>query len=308
MRAPFLAVCGHTNVDVQLQVRELPQAGQSAPVLDRRTVWGGTAANIARHAGGLGVPTRLWSRVGTDFPPDWRAALAGDGVDLTWLDTVAGGRTPTCFILTDALDRQAYCMDQAVMEAMAEHPPPASFAEGLGTDGWLHLATGDPLAYAPVAAAARDAGTRIALDPGQEMRFRYDARALQGLLSFCDALFVNEAELQVAAGLLAFTQPEDLLALVSTLVVTRGAKGASLYRRGHKSLHAPPLPVPRVVDPTGAGDAFRAGWYAALHAELGMDQALRWGQAAAAVCVQHPGPQTYVVRRRDIDPLVAPRT
>ena len=45
-RPPFLAVCGHTNIDVQLHVKELPKAGQSVPVLDRRTVWGGTAANI----------------------------------------------------------------------------------------------------------------------------------------------------------------------------------------------------------------------------------------------------------------------
>jgi sugar/nucleoside kinase (ribokinase family) len=150
---PFLAVCGHTNIDVQLHVKELPKAGQSVPVLDRRTVWGGTACNIARHASGLGVGTRLWSRVGDDFPTNWRQALEDDGVDLTFLDMAKGGRTPTCTILTDLLDRQCFAMDQGAMAAMAENPPRPELVEGLAPGGWLHVATGDPLAYAAIADA-----------------------------------------------------------------------------------------------------------------------------------------------------------
>src|ERR1041385_2572636 len=114
-----LAVAGHSNLDVQLQVKELPKPGQSVPVLERRTVWGGTAANIARHAGGLGVPVRLWSRVGEDFPPPWGKALGRAGVDVGCVQIGPGALTPTCFVITDALDRQVYCMDQAAMAAMA---------------------------------------------------------------------------------------------------------------------------------------------------------------------------------------------
>ncbi|MHB8634043.1 MAG: carbohydrate kinase family protein [Thermoplasmatota archaeon] len=305
-RKPFLAVCGHANVDVQLQVKRLPTVGTSEPVVERRTVWGGTAANIARHAGGLGVAARLWSRVGPDFPSEWRHALEKDGVDLSHLRTVPGALTPTCFIFTDALDRQMYCMDQGAMASMAEDPPPPGLLEGLAQGGWLHLATGDPLAYAQVAAAANELSVGVALDPGQEMRFRYDGRALRGLLEMCDTLFVNEEELKVACGLLELTSPEEILAAVPHLVVTRGAKGASLYRRGQKSLHANAFAVERVVDPTGAGDAFRAGWYAALSEGNAMEEALRWGQAAAAVVVQHPGPQGHVVTRDEVMEIKRP--
>jgi len=298
-----LAVCGHTNLDVQLQVRDLPKPSQSTPVLDRRTVWGGTGANIARHAGGLGVDVRLWSRVGEDFPEDWRAALEADGVDLR-LDVAKGSRTPTCFILTDLLERQSYCMDEGPMHDMAQHPPTPDLLSGMGRGDWLHLATGDPLAYAALADEARRRGVGVALDPGQEMRFLYDGRALAGLASLSDVLFLNEEELRVACDLLERSGAPDLLEFVPAVVVTRGAREVTLYRRNNPELHVPVRAV-KVVDPTGAGDGFRAGWYAALSAGRSWDEAIRWGEAAAAVVLQHIGPQGHVVRMQDLEPMLA---
>src|SRR5205085_516228 len=156
--APTLAVFGHSNLDVQIQVRELPKAGQSEPVLERRTVWGGTACNIARHAAGLGLNVRLWSRVGDDFPATWRAALEGDGIDLSRFDVRKGGRTPTCTIVTDALERQCYLMDQGAMGSLREEPVDASALDGLAPSGWVHVATGPPVGYAWVLDAARRRG------------------------------------------------------------------------------------------------------------------------------------------------------
>src|SRR5262245_23519512 len=122
---PRLALFGHTNLDVQIQVREFPKPGQSVPVLDRRLAWGGTAANVARHAAGLGLAVRLWSRVGDDFPAAYRAALEADGLDLAAFETRRGQRSPTCTILTDALDRQMYLMDEGAMQSLHDEPAPA---------------------------------------------------------------------------------------------------------------------------------------------------------------------------------------
>lgn len=302
-RPPFLAVCGHSNLDVQISVKELPKPGQSVPVLERRTVWGGTACNIARHVAGLEVPVRLWSRVGSDFPSDWRAALESDGVDIAY-DVVKGAQTPTCFILTDLLDRQSYCMDQGPMGSIAENPAPASLLDGLREGAWLHVATGDPLGYALVVTEAKKRGVQFAFDPGQELRFQYDTRSFEALLDQADAFFCNEAELRVASDFLGYGSAEQLLDHAPTVIVTRGGKGASLYRTGKKTVHANAFSVARVVDPTGAGDALRAGWYAALNQGLPMEDALRWGQAAASVKVQHAGPQGHVVRRGDVDVLL----
>ncbi len=286
-------------------VQELPKAGQSAPVLERRVVWGGTAANIARHAGGLGVPVRLWSRVGADFPLAWRDALAADGVDLAYLDIDPAGSTPTCFVLTDLVDQQAYAMDQGPMATMAAHPPTPRLVEGLGPGDWLHVATGDPKAYERLMEHARGQGLSVAFDPGQELRFLYDARAFERLMERADVLFCNDAELQVAYNLLGYADPEQLLDHVDAVVVTHGSRGASLHRSRRKPVHLPANPVPRVVDPTGAGDALRAGWYAALRRGQDFEGALRWGQAAGAAKVQVAGPQTRALRLADLGVLVA---
>lgn len=303
-RPAFVAIYGHTNLDVHLQVKELPKPDQSTPVLHRRSAWGGTAANIACQAGGLGVPVRIWSLVGDDLPEAWRKAREASSVDASWLEVIPDLPTPACFVMTDLLDRQTYCIDQGAMAVMTEHPPPAALLDGIAPGGWLHLATGDPLVYAVAANAARDKGLHVALDPGQEMRWRYDRRAFEGLLNLSHALFVNEEELRVAGDFLGYGAPEQFLDHVDTVVVTRASKGASLYRRKAKTLHLPAFPA-KVVDPTGAGDALRAGWYAALHAGHTMETALRWGLAAAAIKVRHVGGQDHVMTRAELDAVLA---
>lgn len=289
---PFVAVCGHTNLDVHLQVPELPRPGQSSPVLERRIEWGGTAANIARHAGSLGVGVRLWSRVGKDFPAEWRQALQDDGVLLEHLEVDALRLTPTCYIATDSLDRQQFFMDQGAMVDLAQNPAPLSLLDGIQ---WLHVATGDPLGYAQVADAAKRAGIRVAFDPGQELRFQYDARSLQGMLELADVFWCNDQELEVACVLLDVASPDALLKFVPSVVVTRGARGLSWYARNQAPTHAPAFPVGRVLDPTGAGDACRAGFYAATAKGLAFEEALRWGQAAASLVVETVGGQSHPV-------------
>lgn len=295
-----LVVCGHANLDVQLTLQEIPRGGLSSPVLDRRVVWGGTGANVARHAAGLGVPVRLWARVGADFPPDWRKALEGDGVDLQFLDVDGKAQTPTCYVLTDLVDRQAYAMDQGAMASMAAHPPTPQLLDGFGPGDWLHLGTGDPAAYRALARQARQQGVSITADPGQELRFLYDAKAFEALLESSDLAFLNDAEIQIALDLLGYGDPVQLLDHLDCLVATHGAKGASLYRSRKKPLHVPAKVVPRVVDPTGAGDALRAGWYAALRAGKDFETALAWGQAAGAAKVQLAGPQPRALAPADL--------
>ncbi len=296
---PYLAVLGHTNIDVQLSLQDIPTPGASSPVQDRRTVYGGTAANIARHAAGLGVPVRLWSRVGKDFPPDWKIGLESDGVELAYMDIDEDGRTPTCFILTDAAGEQSYCMDQGAMADMAAHQPPDALLEGLS---WLHIGTGDPAAYGDIMDAARAAGVQVAFDPGQELRFMYDAKQFETLLDKSDVLFVNDIEMGLALQYLRYGDPVQLLDHVDTVVHTQGAVGATLYRTKVKH-HVPAFEVD-AIDPTGAGDALRAGWYAALHDGKDMETALQHGVAAAAVCVQHVGPQQHVLRPDDLQAVL----
>src|SRR5579859_7276765 len=80
-----LWVVGHTNLDHFLHVRELPKRDRTIPIARRETHLGGTAANIALSAAYWGVRTGLVSRVGPDFPPEFRSRLEAAGVDLRGL-------------------------------------------------------------------------------------------------------------------------------------------------------------------------------------------------------------------------------
>ncbi len=290
---PFLVVVGHTNLDVQLQLGHFPGPGKSSPVQSRRTVYGGTACNIAAHAAGLGVPTRLWSRVGADMPPDWRGRLEEAGVETAFQEDGKG--TPTCFVLTDADGEQAYLMDQAAMT-----PPYTVPTSVLRDVEWLHIATGDPQAYLGLAKEAKREGIKVALDPGQEIHFAYDEESFRALLGESDALFCNQGEAEVAMGFMDYADPVQFLEHVDTLVITRGRRGVSLYREeGHVHLDAPSV---QVVDPTGAGDALRSGWYAALHQGRNRKEALAVGQRAAAACIRFAGPQAHFIQWTDLRP------
>lgn len=302
---PFLAVCGHTNIDVLLDLERLPRPGESRPVQARRTVYGGTACNIARHAAGLGVPTRLWSRVGQDFPSAWRSELAATGLDLGHLDIDPELGTPTCFVLSSADGEQSYCMDQAAMKRMVEHPPGPSFVAGMADQAWLHLGTGSPAAWERVLAAARQRGMRVAFDPGQEIHFSYEAESLARMASACDLLWANAREADQACHLLGLDGHEGLLGFSPLVVVTHGADGLVVLRRGEEAMRLVALPV-EALDPTGAGDALRAGFYAGSHAGLSLEGALNLGQQAAAACLRMRGPQERTITRALLPPAVAP--
>lgn len=275
-----LLVVGHSNIDVQIQLNQMPGPGVSSPVVSRRVVYGGTACNIARHAASLGVDVRLWSRVGPDFPLDWMQALEEDGVKLAFEE---GNATPTCFILTDAAGEQSYMMDQGAMAPPFEVP--LSVLDGVTQ---LHICTGDPASYLPLAKEANRQGIPVAFDPGQEIHFAYDSDSLEAMLNLSHTFWCNEAELEKAFQFMSYGDPVQLLDHVERVIVTRGENGADIYGLGAQ--HVPCTPA-NLVDPTGAGDAFRAGFYAggtAIAAKV------------AAVVVGMEGPQPRAVSLEDL--------
>jgi sugar/nucleoside kinase (ribokinase family) len=276
-----LLVLGHSNIDVQIQLNHMPGPGVSSPVQSRRVVYGGTACNIARHAASMGVDVRLWSRVGADFPLDWMAALEEDGVKLAFDEA---GSTPTCFILTDADGEQSYMMDQGAMT------PPYDVPLGI-LDGvtQLHICTGDPAAFLPIAKEAKRLGIPVAFDPGQEIHFAYDTKSFEALLNESNTFWCNEVELAKAYTFTRYADPVQFLDHVDKVIVTRGANGADIYTdTGVDHIDAAPA---NVVDTTGAGDAFRAGFYAG---------GPKIAAKVAAVVVGMQGPQPRAVTLTDI--------
>jgi sugar/nucleoside kinase (ribokinase family) len=272
-----LLVVGHTVVDRFWDVRHLPLPDRTVPVESVRVALGGTAANIARSAAGHGLRVGLVSRVGPDFPKEFRRRLRAERVDLEGLETVRGERSPTCLIVEDGRGGQMTLIDQGAMGDAADAVLPLGM---LHRYPWVHLTTGDPAYQLRMMDAARSEGSRVAADPAQEVHYRWGARDLRRLLGGSEIFFGNESEASATARLFGMSAAARLTRLVPLVVVTRGTKGARAY--GRTGIADVPGQKPsRLRQVTGAGDSFRGGFYAAWLRGAPLPDALADGVAAA---------------------------
>jgi sugar/nucleoside kinase (ribokinase family) len=254
-----LLIAGHVNVDRFLEVREFPGPDRTVPLRSDRAALGGTAANLALVAARLGLAAGLVSRVGDGFPEPFRRQLLRAGIDLRGLESVRGRPTPICYIVEDARGGQRTLIDQGPMaDGRAARLPGAWLADY----GWLHMATGDPEFQLRLAAAARSRGLRVAVDPAQEIFYRWTGPKFRRLLGYAELLFGNRSEIQEAARLAGSRGVPGLLERVPLVVRTEGARGAVAFSRAGTARATPRLPK-RVRTLVGAGDAFRGGFYSA---------------------------------------------
>jgi nucleoside kinase len=287
-----LVIVGHTNLDHFFHVEQLPATDRTVPLRDREIRLGGTAANIARVAARLGVRTALVSQVGPDFPSRFHHLLVHEGVDLAGFETVAGARSPACFIVESVTGEQVTLIDQGPMEADRGTPVPTHL---LSRAGWVHLATGNPHYQLRMHDEARRLGLRVAADPAQEIFYRWEPPTLRRLLTGSEIFFANRHELAHALDLLRLKDPRDLLEIVPTVIETRGARGAAAWTRN--GLVQVPAERPRKVrQVTGAGDGFRGGFYAGWFRGDPIRACLRYGTWAAARWLETGGPSA--LRRR----------
>jgi sugar/nucleoside kinase (ribokinase family) len=284
----YLGVFGHVVLDHILAVPRLPVPETTVRVLDRNTYFGGTGGNIARIAANLGVRTALASLVGGDFPRAYRDALLRDGVDLTDLRVVRGASTPSAWIFTAPDGSQTTVIDQGPMWNLHRHPVARHTVRSVQV---VHLGTGRPEFHAKVARLAARLGKTIALDPSQEITYAYTRTALLELLRRAHIFFGNEAETRVAVRFAQVRSAKDLLKHVEIVVVTRGRKGSLVITREGGVQPVPRIAPRRVVDVTGAGDAYRAGFYAGLSRGYEPYRCGLLGSAVASFAIEARGTQ-----------------
>ena len=290
VRENFVSVFGHTNVDHITLVPSFPPMNQSIQIEGFRHLWGGTAANVAVVAARQGVPVALASFIGKGFPAQFHEDLRSSGMDLVDLTEVEGYPTPECFIFSDGKENQMAFVIQGPMDV----------ADGLDlqthsieTTGIVHLATGNPGYHLRVAREAGRLGKIVCFDPGQELHYKWSPDTFAEMLELADMLFLNQPELRRALEHTGLAAPEDLLDLVDSLLITRGREGAALMDH-EGSVEVPMVPADPVEDTTGAGDAFRGGYYSGLWRGLEPRDCLLLGAATASFVVERQGPQTNV--------------
>jgi ribokinase len=146
------------------------------------------------------------------------------------------------------------------------------------------MATADPVFNVKVAEKAGFSS----FDPGQDLH-RYSAEQLHSIISRVSLLFANQHEVEGMCRMMSISR-QDLIGMVPMAVFTRGGEGSILYLEG-KEEHIPAIPV-RMVDPTGAGDAYRAGFLTAFLKHLPPLICCRVGTVAASHVVEVAGCQT----------------
>jgi sugar/nucleoside kinase (ribokinase family) len=273
-----LLIAGHVNVDEFLQVAAFPGADRTAPVVRRRTELGGPATNIALTASRYGVACGLVTRLGAGFPDGLRAMLTHSSIDLRGVEYHPRRTTPTCYIVEDERHAQRTFIDQGAMADGA----PIHFRLGpwLKEYAWLHATTGPPAAILGLQTRARTAGLHVAVDPAQEVHYRWDAPSLRRLVGHAELLWGNRSEIGRMLGVLNMKRPEELLALVPLVIRTEGTHGSTAFSRA-ETVHVPAKKPRTLRTVVGAGDAYRGGFYAAWFAGQRLRECLTAGQRAA---------------------------
>jgi ribokinase len=269
-------VVGHTAVDHILRVPRFPDRNSSTFVKEHEVLFGGGAANIAAGIARLSAPVTLVSAVGQEFTgSEYECWLRGLGVALD-LVVAPGKRTPTAFVFTDEQGDQITYFEWGASETFAAREAPAL--------DFVHLATADPGFNVRVA----EKGRFVSFDPGQDIIW-YNADQLRRILARIQILFANRHEMAHLSRILE--KPADgIIAMVPTVVMTMDAEGSVLCTGGREH-RIPVIPV-KAADPTGAGDAYRAGFLAAYHRGHTPLTACRVGSVTASFAVEKAGCQT----------------
>jgi adenosine kinase len=247
---------------------------------------GGTGANICFNLGLLGVNPLLVGAVGDDFG-EYRTWLERHGVDCRTVKVVAGDHTASCFINTDLQDNQITAFYPGAMT----HAASISLKEcGVTKDDLVVIAPNDPGAMNRYATECIAGGIPYLYDPSMQLP-RLEKADLETGCRGARILAGNDYEFGMMAEKLGISEAE-LRRLAPVTVMTKGEAGA-LITVGNDEFSIPPATPKAVLDPTGAGDAFRAGFLLGLLHGLPWPTVGRLAALSGVYAIEHKGPQQH---------------
>lgn len=276
----------------QLLADQLHKVSLSFLVDDLVVRRGGVAANIAFGMAQLGLRPVLVGAVGVDFD-DYRSWLERHGVDCDSVHVSEVAHTARFVCTTDEeMCQIASFYAGAMSEARnIELAPVAGRFDGLDL---VIISANDPDAMLRHSAECRTRGFAFAADPSQQLA-RMDGSDVRALIEGADYLLGNDYEKSLLESKAGLTDAE-VLDLVKIRVTTLGKEGVEITGRGLDRIHVPVAKEVRAYDPTGVGDGFRAGFFAALSWGLGLERAAQVGSLLATHVLETVGTQEYEIR------------
>jgi sugar/nucleoside kinase (ribokinase family) len=283
-----LLAIGHTAFDFIIQVKEFPLPNSSTSINKMQTLYGGAAANVAVVASNLGLKSSLVSAVGKDFiGSEYQENLENLNIDIENMIVIEDEKTPTAFVLTDLNNDQiSYFYWGAASKFKTSEPP----YEAIEKVSAVHLATGDPGFNRRSGEVAHDAGKLISFDPGQDLHM-YSKNELESVIKICDILFGNHHEIKRIQDSLNMSI-DDLRDFGPDIVVTtHGKDGSSICTDNEIRIEAI---ITDTIDPTGAGDSYRAGFLNAYLKGKDLETCGKFASSVASFVVEAEGCQTNV--------------
>jgi adenosine kinase len=251
---------------------------------EMRREYGGCAANIGYNLKMLGGDPLVMATVGEDIEP-YRQRLSAQGISDAHLRTIAGQFTAQAFITTDLDNNQIIAFHPGAMNFSHENRIDAGLGAKLaivapdGKDGMLQ--------HARECAAA---GIPFVFDPGQGLPM-FSADDLTEFVQLAAYVAVNDYEgkmLEDKTGL----SLEKIAGNVKALILTLGAKGSRVYADG-KQFEIPIVDAREIVDPTGCGDAYRAGLLYGIARGWDWPTTGRLGALMGSIKIEHRGGQNH---------------
>lgn len=259
-----------------------------------RKEYGGCAGNIAYNLNLLGGHAVPVGTVGGDAA-DYIKHMQELGIDTSLLRVLPDMFTPQCFITTDLDNNQIASFHPGAMMLSAENDISGQRA------AWGIVAPDSKEGMFAHARRMHADGTPFVFDLGQAMPL-FDANDLQEMLGLASILCVNEYEAGVVLQRTGRSM-EDIASGLQGVIVTHGADGAIVYD-SNGTTHIPAVAASEVVDPTGCGDAHRAGLLYGLTRKWSLADACKLGNVMGSIKVASRGPQNHRPTRDRVESVL----
>lgn len=247
--------------------------------------FGGTAGNVAYSLSLFNEKPVILATIGKDYVNyfDW---LKKSGISVEGIKIIENEFTAGAYITTDRADNQITGFNPGAMK----YPSGYKFNSASPRDSIALIAPGNLQDMAEYAKECKKKGIRYICDPGQSLT-AWEKESLKEWIEGSTMLISNDYELEMVMKMTGMNKKE-LLRLTKTIITTLGEKG-SLISTGESDVQIPPAKVSDVVDPTGAGDAFRAGLLKGIAMGKDLETGAKIGAVAAVYAIEKYGTQEH---------------
>jgi adenosine kinase len=256
---------------------------------------GGVAGNMAFAMGVLGGSPTLVGAVGKDFD-DYRNWLTSHGVNCENVRVSDSAYTARFVCTTDEDMAQIASFYPGAMSE-ARDIKLADVVSRTGTPELVIVGANDPDAMFLHTEECRALGLAFAADPSQQLA-RLSGDQIRTLIDGATYLFTNDYEWDLLLQKSGWSEAE-VMSQIQLRVTTLGEKGVDIIGRDGTFVHVDVVPETRKEDPTGIGDAFRAGFLTGRSAGLSLQRSAQLASMVATLVLEAPGPQEWSFDRDD---------